>query len=97
MTPVETVTANLPLIVGIVVFVVFTIGLVLALRTEGGRESLAAGAVRLALAMLALAERWLGHQMEPVTLQGATGPRTVYKQTPITLARVELTAWLARR
>lgn len=52
-----------PVIVGAVVFVVFALGLWLALRTEGGRETLAGGAVRFALALLALAERWIGGQM----------------------------------
>lgn len=97
MTPMEFVMANLPLIVGIVVFVVFTVGLVLALSTASGRDALAGAAVRLAVAMLALAERWLGQQMEPVTVRSATGERVVYRQTPVTLARVELIAWLNRR
>lgn len=97
MTPTEIVSANLPLIVGAVVFVIFTAGLVLALSTASGRDALADAAVRLAVAMLALAERWLGRQMEPVTLKGPAGERIVYKQTPVTLARVELIAWLNRR
>lgn len=97
MTPIEFVTDNLPLIVGVVVFIIFTVGLVLALRSEAGRESLAAGAVRLALAMLALAERWLGNQMVPQVINGADGPRTVWRDSQIRLARVQLTAWLERR
>lgn len=97
MSPIEFVTENMPLIVGVGVFVIFAAGLVLALRTESGRESLATGAVRLALAMLTLAEHWLGNQVQPVTLDGPSGPLTVFKETPIRLARVQLTAWLERR
>lgn len=97
MTPVEFVTQNMPLIVGAIVFLIFTVGLVLALRTPGGRESLAAGAVRLALAMLALAERWLGNQMTPQVIDTSSGPRTVWRDSEIRLARVRLTAWLEHR
>ena len=85
---------NLALVVAVVVFVIFTIGLVLALRTAGGRDKLAGAAVRLAVAFLGLAERWLGQQLEPVTLDNG---RTVYKDGQITLARVQLTAWMQRR
>ena len=42
--------------------IVFAVGLVFALRTEQGRNSLAGAAVRVALAALALAERWIGQQ-----------------------------------
>lgn len=87
MTPVDYVTENLPLIIGVLVFVIFTAGLVLALRTASGRDALAGAAVRLALAMLALAERWLGQQMEPA----AAGLGSVQN------ARNELRFWLALR
>lgn len=60
----DAVTEWVPVIVGAVVFVVFAVGLWLALRTEGGRETLAGGAVRFALALLTLAERWIGGRME---------------------------------
>lgn len=85
MTPVEVVTENLPLIIGAIVFVIFTAGLVLALRTASGRDALAGAAVRLALAMLALAERWLGSQVEPAGLGAVQN------------ARNELRFWLALR
>jgi hypothetical protein len=49
--------------------------------------------VRLAVAALALAERWLGTQMEPVTLSDG---KTVFKEGQITLARMQLRTWLAR-
>jgi len=56
----EMVREWLPLALGIGAAVLFVVGLVLALRTERGREALAGGAIRFALAALALAERWLG-------------------------------------
>jgi hypothetical protein len=56
----ETVQEYLPLALGSGIAVLFVIGLGLALRTEGGRQALAGGAVKFALAALALAERWLG-------------------------------------
>ena len=49
----------LPLVIGLVVAGLFVVGLGLALRTETGRQGLADGAIRLALALLALAEGWL--------------------------------------
>jgi hypothetical protein len=92
---VEVVREWLPLVVGVVVFAVATTGLALALRTESGRESLAAGAVRLALAMLRLAERWLGRQMEP---EGTLARRVESTQRgDIVTARRSLEGWLARR
>lgn len=62
MTVGEFVSENLALILGILAFAVFVVGLVFALRTEQGRNSLAGAAVRVALAALALAERWIGRQ-----------------------------------
>lgn len=56
----EIVEEYLPVVIGLVVVGVFVLGLVLATRTEGGRQALAGGAVKFALAALALAERWLG-------------------------------------
>lgn len=86
MTPVEIVTENLPLILGLIIFGLFVIGMALALRTEGGRERLAAAAVRLAVAALGFAERWLGGQVMPA---GGSGS--------IQYARGELRHWLAAR
>lgn len=63
----ESVQTYLPLALGIGLTVLFLVGLWLALRTEGGRDALAGGAIRLALTALALAERWLG---SAVTAQG---------------------------
>jgi len=80
----ELVTENLPLILGAGALALFVIGLVLGLRTEGGRESLARAAVRLAVAALGFAERWLGRQVEPAGLGS------------VQFARGELVFWLAR-
>ncbi len=85
---------NLALVVAVVVFVIFTIGLVLALRTAGGRDKLAGAAVRLAVAFLGLAERWLGEQLEQQALDGGV---TLHQQSEVLLARVRLTAWMQRR
>ena len=82
----EIVAENLPLILGLVLGVLFLVGLVLGLRTEGGRERLAAAAVRLAVAALGFAERWLGGQ---VVAQGGSGS--------LQYARGELRHWLAAR
>lgn len=87
MTPVEVVTENLPLIIGVIVLVIFTAGLVLALRTASGRDALAGAAVRLALAMLGFAERWMEKQVEPA----AAGLGAVQN------ARNELRFWLVLR
>lgn len=79
---------NAGVLAALVVFVVFALGLFFALRTEGGRETLGAAAVRLAVAALELAERWLGGRLEPVA-----APPT----DEIAVARAGLRAWLARR
>lgn len=81
----EIVSENLPLILGLVLGGLFLVGLALALRTEAGRESLAAAAVRLAVAALAFAEVWLRRQVEPAGQAG------------VQLARSELEHWLAWR
>lgn len=88
------ITNNPLLVAGIVLaLVLFVVGLVLALRTQGGRDTLAAAAVKLAVFALALAERWLGGMLEPP----AMGSSVDDYQEPVTQARAELTAWLNRR
>jgi len=67
----EMVREWLPLALGIGAAAIFVTGLVLALRTEGGRLALAEGAVRFALGALALAERWLGRMVSAQTEQRA--------------------------
>lgn len=93
MTVGEFVSQNLGLILGILAFVVFVVGLVFALRTEQGRNTLAGAAVRVALAALALAERWIGQQLEPDTATGALDAQ----EHEIVAARRWLHAWLDRR
>lgn len=100
--------ANLSVVVFVVVFVLFTLGLTLALRTPGGRDALAGGAVRLALAFLALAERWIGQQAPgdasapSVSMTGAGRDAAQHDSAAarpdrVHLARVQLTAWLLAR
>ena len=88
----DVVQEYLPLALGLLAL--FWAGLWLALQTQGGRESLAAAAVRLAVAVLALAERWLAGQFDAATLPDG---RTVAKDNQVTLARVQLKTWLRRR
>jgi len=89
------VTDNLPIILGGIVFVLFTVGLVLALRTESGRNTLARASVKLAVFALGLAERWLDKQVQSDKLASiaATGQAS---QHPIVNAQVELLGWLGR-
>lgn len=89
----QIVTENLGLIAGIVAFVLFVVGLVFALRTESGRNSLAGAAVRVALAALALAEQWLGRQ--EIAFDAVT--TTEGQEHEIEAAQRWLHAWLDRR
>jgi hypothetical protein len=93
MTVGEFVSENLALILGVLAFAVFVVGLVFALRTEQGRNTLAGAAVRVALAALALAERWIGTQLEPPATAGALDAQ----EHEIVAARRWLRAWLDRR
>lgn len=93
MTVGEFVSENLALILGVLAFVVFTVGLVFALRTEQGRNSLAGAAVRVALAALALAERWIGQQ--EIAFDAVT--TTEGREHEIEAARRWLHTWLDRR
>lgn len=93
MTVGEFVSQNMGLILGVLAFAVFVVGLVFALRTESGRNTLAGAAVRVALAALALAERWIGQQLEPDTASGALDAQ----EHEIVAARRWLHAWLDRR
>jgi len=86
-------TDNWPLILAGLALVLFVVGLVLALRTQSGRDALAAAAVKLAVFALALAERWLGGMIEPAAL----GDSIRDYRRPIILAHAELTGWLDRR
>jgi hypothetical protein len=96
MSASEFVAENLGLILGVLAFAVFVVGLMLALRTEGGRNTLAGGAVRVALAALALAERWLSGQMQ-VETQTALETGDTAQEHEIEAARRWLKGWQARR
>ena len=87
------ITENIGLVLVVVSGGLFVLGLVLGLKSEDGRRRLAEAAVRFAVTALALAERWLGAKFDPVTLEDG---RTVYKDNQVTLARVQLKAWLKR-
>jgi hypothetical protein len=88
------ITDNPVLFAGIVLaLVLFIVGLVLALRTQGGRDALAAAAVKLAVFALGLAERWLGKMIEPASV----GDSVQDYQQPVTSARADLQVWLNRR
>lgn len=90
----EFVSNNLGLILGVLALIVFGIGLFFALRTEQGRNTLAGAAVRVALAALALAERWIGQQLEPETV--STGALDA-QEHEIEAAQRWLHTWLDRR
>ena len=91
----QTVTDNLPFIIGLVVFVLFTAGLVLAMRTETGRDALGMAAVRFAVAALAMAEKWLDQQIAGWRLAALEGhPRPLH---PIVQAQTELQSWISRQ
>ena len=92
----QPVTDNLPLIIGGIVFVLFTAGLVLAMRTPDGRDALAKASVRLAVFALAMAEKWIGRQIQAEKLAHIDA-RQVPPQHPIISAQVELLGWLGDR
>jgi hypothetical protein len=84
---------NWLLILAGLALVLFIVGFVLALRTQGGRDTLAASAVKLAVFALGLAEKWLGKMLEPP----AIGRSVADYQQPVTSARADLQGWLKRR
>jgi hypothetical protein len=89
------IAANTAIFIGLLVFVVFTIGLVLALRTESGRAALARASVRLAVFALAMAEKWIGKQINGDKLAHmADNGGAVPPQHPIISAQVDLLCWL---
>lgn len=93
MTVGEFVSNNLGLILGVLALIVFAVGLFFALRTEAGRNSLAGAAVRVALAALALAERWLGRQ--EIAFDAVSTSEG--QEHEIQAARRWLRSWLDRR
>ena len=95
MTVGEFVSNNLGLVLGVLAFVVFVVGLVFALRTEQGRNTLAGAAVRVALAALALAERWLGRQ--EIAFDAVSTGALDAQEHEIEAAQRWLHSWLDRR
>ena len=89
------IAANTAVFIGLLVFVVFTIGFVLALRTQSGRDALGMAAVRFAVAALAMAEKWLDQQIAGWRLAALEGhPRPLH---PIVQAQTELQSWISRQ
>lgn len=91
----EFVSNNLGLVLGVLAFVVFVVGLVFALRTEQGRNTLAGAAVRVALAALAMAERWIGRQ--EIAFDAVSTDSTAGQEHEIEAAQRWLHTWLDRR
>ena len=93
---IDLITNNLAFFIGLFVFVLFTVGFVIAMLTPAGREALGRAAVRFAVAALGFAERWLGGQITGDKLRhmadnGGHSP----EQHPIVQAQTELQSWLA--
>jgi hypothetical protein len=92
---IDIITSNLAFFVGLAAFIIATTGLVLALRTDAGRDALGTAAVRLAVAVLAFAERWLGGEVRNKRLAALEGdPQALH---PVVTAQTDLQSWLARR
>lgn len=83
---IDLITNNLTFFIGLFVFVVFVIGFVLALSTQAGRDALGKAAVKLAIAALGFAEKWLGLKIEPMP------DSRIASNVPI---RDSLTQWLS--
>ena len=90
---IDTITNNLAFFIGLFVFVLVLVGLVLALLTPVGRETLGRAAVRFAVAALKAAETWLGREIIGEKL-AAIDARQVPAQHPIIQAQVDLQSWL---
>lgn len=78
----------LSILLGGLTLALFLVGLYFAVQTDKGREGLAGAAVRVALAALALAERWLASQ---------AWRREAFADEEISTARSALQEWQARR
>jgi hypothetical protein len=92
---IDLITGNLAFFIGLFVFVVFTVGFVIALLTPTGREALGKAAVRFAVAALGFAEKWLGREIVGEQ-QAQLDARQTPPEHPITQARSELQSWLGR-
>ena len=90
------VVENIGLVAGVIVFILVMVGLVIALQTEGGRNSLAAAAVKVAMAALALAEAWLRGEIESQKTE-AWAHGLAVQENEIELAQKALRLWLESR
>ena len=91
---IDVIMGNLGFFLGLFVFVLFTVGFAIALSTQAGREALGRAAVKLAVAALGMAEKWLGRQIVSDPL-AAMDARQVPAQHPIIQAQASLRSWLA--
>ena len=82
---IDMIVNNAAFFVGLFVFVVFFVGFVIAMLTEAGRLALGRAAVRLAIAALGFAERWLCREIDGEP-RGADARHLSH-------ARAELAAW----
>ena len=82
---IDLVVSNAAFFVALLVFVVFAAGFAVAMTSETGRAALGRAAVRLAIAALAFAERWLCREIDGEP-RGADARHLSH-------ARAELAAW----
>jgi cbb3-type cytochrome oxidase subunit 3 len=90
---IDVITGNLGFFIGLFVFVLVLVGLVLALLTPAGRETLGRAAVKLAVSALGFAEKWLGREIIGEKL-AAIDARQAPPQHPIIQAQIDLQSWL---
>ena len=86
---IDIITNNLAFFVGMFIAGVFVAGFAIALSTASGRDALARAAVRFAVAALAMAERWLGREID-----AHVEARAVPPVHPVAQARADLQSWL---
>lgn len=87
---IDIITNNLGFFIGMFLAGVFVAGFAIALSTASGRDALARAAVRFAVAALAMAERWLGREIDKAHVQA----RAVPPVHPVAQARADLQSWL---
>ena len=92
---IDLITGNLAFFVGLFVFVIFAIGFAIALSTASGRDALGRAAVKLAVAALGFAERWLGREIDDEVRTMSSAGRSSQRH-PIERARSDLQGWLSK-
>jgi len=92
---IDTVMGNLPFFLGLGLLVILVIGLGIALSKPAGRDTLGTAAVRFAVFVLSLAEKWLGREIIGEKL-AAINASQAPAQHPIISAQLDLQAWLDR-